>query len=224
MDKLYEIAKFYEENLDNRRFLLKAGKKGKILELNILFTSEQFKHLVGLHKLEDIPETKFGSRRIYRNILNGDLKYETIKSSKYYEQIEKRLEYFFGLKTTLFSNELMIKSLKGDFYKIIADFMLTKKDSKYGNAHLFLKNTEESIVLPVTYIIQEDNRYLENMPNKWKVLSVEEIVESDEIKEKNALKEKIEKRTNKQIEEVLKGEKLPFKSIHNHDGNDGHGV
>lgn len=55
-DKLYEAALFYEKQLNNRVFHLKAGRKGKIIEFDIVFRDEHFKHLIGFHKLIDLPE------------------------------------------------------------------------------------------------------------------------------------------------------------------------
>lgn len=69
----------------------------------------------------------------------------------------------------------MMKSLHGEFNFIKADFMLTNKNDDYGYAHLFLKEKATSITVPVTFIIHHDNSYLRNNPNKWTVLSVEEI-------------------------------------------------
>ena len=173
MDKLYEAAKFYKENLEGKKYLLRAVKKNNKLELHIAFGAENFKHLLGLHKLEDLRISKLSSNNGYMEILNGRTTFQDIKRSKYFNQISDRLENFSEIKTILSSKELMVKSLHGEFNFIKADFMLTQKNDKYGYAHLFLKGTD--FTMPVTFIIHHDNSYLRNNPNKWTVLFVEEI-------------------------------------------------
>ena len=70
MDKLFEAATFYKDYLLNRQFYIKAGKKGQILEFNIIFSAKEFKHLAGLHKLKDLPEVqKNKSEILLRQVL-----------------------------------------------------------------------------------------------------------------------------------------------------------
>lgn len=177
MEKLYDAALFYKENLLNRQFHLIAGKKGNIIELDIVFSAREFKHLTGLHKLTDLPEIKSSSSAVlFRQVLNGELTFETILRSEFLYLCEPRLDNFKDVKSALYDKELMIKSMKGEFNSIRADFMLTHKDESYGYAHLFLKKGErEEITVPVTFIVNSDNRYLQNNPNRWTVLSVEEV-------------------------------------------------
>ena len=174
-DSLYEAALYYKENLENKRFHLQAGKSGVLLEFDILFTDDHFKHLLGLHKLTDIAQVRASSSILYQRILNKEITQLEIKASLSYSFIEDRLKYFQELKAVLFSKNLMIKSLHGQFNTIVANFMLTKKDDSYGYAHLFLKEEEEGFTIPVTFFTREDNMYLRNNPNKWTVLSIEEI-------------------------------------------------
>lgn len=173
MDKLYDAAKFYRDNLAGRKFHLKAGKNQKEIEFDIVFGVENFKHLLGLNKLTDIQIGRVGSEAGYIQILNGQTTINDIKKSNFYKLIEPRIENFSLLKSVLYSKELMIKSLHGTFNLIRADFMLTEKNDKFGYAHLFLKGSE--VTVPVTYIINPDNYYLRNNPNKWTVLLIEEI-------------------------------------------------
>lgn len=175
-DLLYSATKFYRDNLNGKDFCLVAGKKGNTATFSISFRSEQFKHLLGLEKLKDIPELQARSSMVYNAILKKKISYSDIIKSKYYHQMENRLKHFQDLKTALYSKELMIRSLHGEFNLIKADFMLTKTDlSKYGYAHLFFKTDNEGISIPITYIIHPNNAYLQNNPNKWTVLSIEEV-------------------------------------------------
>ena len=173
MDKLYEAAEFYKENLAGRKFHLIAVKNKKTIEFDIVFGVENFKHLLGLNKLTDLQIGKVSSEAGFLQILGQKTTLKDIEKSQFYDLIAPRLDNFKDIKETLSSEELMVKSLHGEFNCIRADFMLTGKNEEYGYAHLFLKGTD--ITFPVTFIIHPDNSYLRNNPNKWNVLSVEEI-------------------------------------------------
>jgi hypothetical protein len=175
-DKLYKVAKFYSTNLEGKRFILRAGKKSQTIEFIIYFGVEHFKHLVGLNKLKDVRIGRLKSETGYFEILHKVTTYEDIKKSEYFYLIEQRINNFEDVHKALFGKELLIKSLHGTFNTIKADFMLTHKDCNYGYAHLFFKEDKSSISVPVTFIISETNTYLQNNPNKWTVLSVEEVV------------------------------------------------
>ncbi|MEG9430194.1 MAG: PBECR4 domain-containing protein [Christensenellaceae bacterium] len=176
MDKLYEIAKFYKENLENRTFCLKAGKSGVVREWNIQFTAEHFHHLAGLKKLTDIPKVQEKRNVVYSRILNKKITIGDIRKSQYYSEMEMRLLNFQEIADVLFSKELMIRSLHGNFNKIQADFMLTKTQTDKGEFfHLFFKERQDGISSPVTFVIHPNNSYIRNNPNKWTVLSIDEI-------------------------------------------------
>ena len=174
-DLLYEAALYYKQNFENKRFHLRAAKKGVLLEFDILFTDNHFKHLLGLHKLTDIAQVKPTSAILYQRILNKELSHSDIEFSLNYLLIEDRLKYFKELKSVLYSKQLMIKSLHGEFNTILADFMLTQQNTNYGYTHLFLKEEDKGFTIPVTFFTRKDNTYLRNNPNKWTVLSIEEI-------------------------------------------------
>lgn len=85
MDKLLQAAKFYRDNLVNRKFHLIAVKKGKFLELDISFEAENFKHLLGLQKLIDLPLMSRNSEIIYRQILHGKTTLSDIEKSDFFQ-------------------------------------------------------------------------------------------------------------------------------------------
>lgn len=175
-DELSKIAYFYKENFCGKKYHLKAGKRGQIIEFDIVFKEEHFVHLTGLHKLTDIPQIKKNNTSsVFRSILNGQLLFTTIQKSKYYKNIENRINCFYELRETVFTKELMVKSLDGYFNKIDADYMLTK-NKEIGYLHLFLKN-KTNYAIPITFIYNENDNYLRNKPNKWTILSVEEITD-----------------------------------------------
>lgn len=177
MDKLKGAAQFYNDNLINRKFRLKAGKNKQEIEFDIVFAASNFKHLIGLNKLTDLPIISESSSAVnFRQILNNELTYDYISQSKYFSEVEQRIEHFADLYKALNGKDLMLKSQHGSFNTIIADFMLTNKDDNYGYAHLFMRNDDrKGYTVPITYIINSDNAYLRTHAERWTVLSVEEV-------------------------------------------------
>ena len=94
IDKLQESARFYADNLEGRKFKLIAGKKGTLLELNIYFGAEHYKHLVGLHKLTDIEMSSQNAETLYQEILTGKTTIQDIKKSKKFKKVEDRISCF----------------------------------------------------------------------------------------------------------------------------------
>ena len=176
MDKLLEATQYYSDNLEGKKFLLRAGKKGQVLELKIFFGAEHFKHLMGLHKLKDLPVIqKSSSEILYKRILNNQITLADISKSEYFSEMSDRLGSFHQIKDTMFSPGLMLKSSDGTFKSISADFLLAKKNDTDEYVHLFLKNSHEGITVPVTFFERQDYEYFRLNSGRWTVLSVEEV-------------------------------------------------
>ena len=181
MDKLKSAAQFYNDNFLNRKFRLKAGKNKQEIEFDIVFAASNFKHLIGLNKLTDLPIISESSSAVnFRQILNNELTYDYITQSKYFSEVEQRIEHFADLYKALNGKDLLLKSQHGNFNTIIADFMLTNKNDNYGYAHLFMRNDDrKGYTVPITYIINPDNAYLRTHAERWTVLSVEEVQKTE---------------------------------------------
>ena len=173
-DKLFDAANHYFKEMEGKTFLLKAGKKGEILNLKIYFGAEHFKHLIGLQKLQDRPSVLRKSEIVYKEILDSKITFDKIKSSKYLHLMEDRLNCFEKIKEVLFNSKIMSKSKHGEYKSIKADFLLLKKDEQEGNIHLFLSNTKNGITIPCTFFTRQDEKYLKDTI-KWTVLNVSEI-------------------------------------------------
>ena len=125
MDKLFEITEYYRDNLINRAFNIIVGQKLKTMTISLKFSPMNFKHLLGLHKLTDIPFLSIKSESLYRAILNKQFSIDDVIKSKYYREIEFRINNITNIKTLLFSKELFFKSLHGEFGALIkADYLL----------------------------------------------------------------------------------------------------
>ncbi|MBR1747831.1 MAG: hypothetical protein IJ735_06460 [Clostridia bacterium] len=147
MDKLYESAKYYAENLEGKKFHLTAGKKGRLLEMDIVFDARNYKHLVGLQKLTDIPVMKYKSDVIYQRILNKQITFETISRSEFLNEMEDRLDVFNRIRDTLFTPTTLRQSSRGEFKTIKADFLLSKSDEnaeKFKN-DVFLETLKKRV-------------------------------------------------------------------------------
>ena len=111
MDKLFEIAQYYKDNLTNRTFDIIVEKKRKSMTISLRFSPMNFKHLLGLHKLNDIPFVSTKSESLYKAILNKQFSFDDI--IKIYSYILKYhsldLEYccnnFYKLDTYKYDND-----------------------------------------------------------------------------------------------------------------------
>ncbi len=212
-DILYQAAKFYADNLEGRKYLLIARKKGKEINLNINFGAEHFKHLAGLHKLKDLPISKRDSANIYREILDEKTTITDIQKSKFFSEAEKRLLNFTKVKDALYSPDLMLKSLKGYFLGITADYLLSKKDAvedtAVSYAHLFLRD-DEDIVIPVTFFTRNDDKYLRNNV-RWTVHSIEEVKRQESSNTENIKPLNVKK--NEKSGDAVEGQFLNYNSV-----------
>ena len=174
MDKLFEIALYYKNNLIKRVFDISVAKKKKSMKISLCFSPINFKHLLGLHKLTDIPSLSAKSESLYQSILNKQLLFDDIIKSKYYDEIENRISNIQNIKTLLFAKELFFKSLHGEFSTFIkADYLLAQK-FKEGYLYLFLVQ-EKKYAAPVSFFYDESDKYFRHNAINWKILFIEEI-------------------------------------------------
>lgn len=79
--------------LIGKKIELILGRKGKSEKIVILFQSCDFHHLVGLHKLKDIPVVlKRPAKQVFYNILNKRICIADINKSAFFDMIINRLE------------------------------------------------------------------------------------------------------------------------------------
>lgn len=174
MDKLFEIAQYYKDNLTNRTFDIIVEKKRKSMTISLRFSPMNFKHLLGLHKLNDIPFVSTKSESLYKAILNKQFSFDDIIKSRYYQEIEFRINNIRNIKTLLFSKELFFKSLHREFGALIkADYLLAQKVSD-GYLYLFLIQQNEYAV-PVSFFYDKSDKYFRQNATHWNILSIEEI-------------------------------------------------
>ncbi|WP_159649099.1 PBECR4 domain-containing protein [Erysipelothrix aquatica] len=120
-------------------------KKKSRRKLNIVFNDSEFFHLTGLHYLRDIKNSLNGKRsKIFEKLKNGEIDFDIIRNSAYYEDIESRVLLCLNLDKIL-TGPLEIYSYNKNaagFSKIKSDYIIKfKYDWKQG--YLFIVKRDE---------------------------------------------------------------------------------
>ena len=136
MDYLQICAKAFEKLLDIQYHII-LGRKGKLTELNILFEPKEFHHLIGLHKLRDLRLARENREKIFYEILAGKISMEDLKKSRYYSEIQKRLEPFYKIENIFDSNKVIFRynSKLQTFSLIEAEYLLS---TPYENTDIYI--------------------------------------------------------------------------------------
>lgn len=136
MDHLYACAKAFEHLLDFQYHII-IGRKGKSVELNILFDSTEFHHLIGLHKLHDLRIARENRDKVFQQILTGNISMNDLKKSQYFPNIQKRIEPFIQIENFLDSNKLIFRyNQKLQTFSLIeAEYLLS---TPYENTDIYI--------------------------------------------------------------------------------------
>lgn len=164
MDKLKECAIEFKKLFGKDYFYILEN--GKIIKL--YFASKHFHHLMGLHKLTDIPSLVTSPRNtptaIFKNIIKSKISYNTIIKSSFFNEINDRIDNFHYINKMVFEKVIIdfdnakVPSSKPS--KIKSDLILFQdKNSFYLN--LCLKNSTSSYI-PETFLVQCDDYYIKN--------------------------------------------------------------
>jgi len=108
MDKLKECAEAYA-NLLNYEYNISIGRKGKRIDICLIFSKEHFHHLIGLHYLTDRRNLKQNRTNIFDSILSDKLSFQEISSSSLFFYINSRLSLFPHIEDFFDSNGLVFK-------------------------------------------------------------------------------------------------------------------
>lgn len=136
MDYLQICAKAFEK-LRDVQYHIVLGRKGKLVNLNILFEPKEFHHLIGLHKLHDLRLARGNREKIFYEILAGKISMEDLKKSRYYSEIQKRLEPFYKIENIFDSNKVVFRynSKLQTFSLIEAEYLLS---TPYENTDIYI--------------------------------------------------------------------------------------
>ena len=144
MDTLQACAKAFENLLPIKYHIL-IGRKGKSVDLTVSFEAVEFHHLVGLHKLHDLRIARANREKVFSRILSGDITLEDVKRSRYFSNIQKRLEPFKALEMLFDKNDLIFRyNQKLQALSLIeAEYLLS---TPYGHTdiYIFLDQKEDA--------------------------------------------------------------------------------
>lgn len=194
MDKLLECAVAYK-NLFDVTYDLKIGSKNKLVELSLYFAKENFYHLIGLEKLNDIQKVRGNPNKIFDKIINGKISYSDISKSEFFGEIKSRLDYFPKLEKFLDDDYFTVAFNKQKSYSNISAkylFYLTDKDNYI---HYFISTKEnDKNYFGVTFFVRENNDYIIGQ-RKFKILykakkrnsKLEKILINKPIEQKGAV-------------------------------------
>lgn len=144
MDYLLACAKAFEHLLDIKYHIV-IGRKGKLAELNILFDPTEFHHLVGLHKLHDLHLARGNREKIFYQILAGNLSMDDLKKSRYFTEVQKRMEPFSQIENFLDSNKLIFRyNPKLQSFSLIEAKYLLSTPYESTDVYIFLDQHPES--------------------------------------------------------------------------------
>lgn len=126
MDKLFACAKAFE-SLISKEYRIVIAHKNKRVELRINFNAIDFHHLMGLGKLKDLRIHRENRTDVFNKIISGKITYDTIKRSKYIDEIQNRFEPLSHLEELLDSNYLTFRyrQQNNPSSMIIADYLLS---------------------------------------------------------------------------------------------------
>ena len=175
IDYLYEAAAFYKDHLLNKRFLITVSRKKEQRTLEILFLPQQFHHLIGLHKLTDLPFLSRNTGNIFREILERKSTYQDICKSVHVMEMQDRLVYHAEMLNVLKADSLFFRSMHGYFKGIFSDCVLTRSiDNEPVFSFLFLKQNSQ-VYCPCSFFTRSEQREYTKDGTRWEIISVVEI-------------------------------------------------
>lgn len=175
MDLLQASAIAFQE-LTGSDYVITARKKDHTIRVSVFFETGQFFHLIGLSKLRDLPVLNNRNKgNVFQRILNGEITYDTVRKSTFFESIRDRIYYFSELETLL-NNEIILKFNQNKAHSLIHATMLLYRKQEDIYLHLFLtpKNSQNDILIPCSFFPRSDNKYILHQ-EVYKVILIERI-------------------------------------------------
>ena len=182
-DILYQTAKFYKEKLSSRHYEIKIQKANREEQIEIRFFPESFYHLVGLHKLKDIPQVQRSARKVFQEILSGKITSNDIVRSQYFTEMEDRLQHHEEIFNIFSIRSIFFKALHKRFKGVTADCVICGEipDSKLYS-FLFFIHSRESFLNPVSFFTRNENKEYTKDGVRWKVVSVADVTPSPNVR------------------------------------------
>lgn len=143
MDLILETADNFKK-LFNVRYDFILGIKDKCFNISIIFRAIDFHHLAGFQYISDISQLKACREKIYFKICTDTNFRNEIYNSKFYNQIEERLNLLKNIELFFDEDNILFKySNKRNIYsKIDADFLIQSKGNTYDTIYIFGSYTD----------------------------------------------------------------------------------
>lgn len=172
MDKLKECASEFQK-LFNKDYYFTL-ENGKVIKL--YFASKHFHHLVGLHKLKDIPSVVDSKNNtptsIFKNIMKDKIKYDTVSKSVFFNEIKDRIDNFHYINSMVFEKIVInFDNSKTPLNpsKIRSDIILYQDKGDYYLNLCLINGT--SSYNPESFLVQHDDYYIKGQD----ILNIKEI-------------------------------------------------
>lgn len=207
MDKLQTCAMAFRKLLDYEYRCI-VGKKGKTQEFVLAFRKQDFHHLAGLHKLEDIEEVRGNRERIFKDIVDGRITDETVDKSVYLHAMRNRIFYLTELENFMDSNNIIFTydKMKNPMSKIEAAFLL-ENDIYATTVYFFIdQDTDSHKMIGRSFFAKEKMDYTINQSRmtllfkeKINTITKKSIVQLDKL---TPIKEKLSEAKQKLAQRV----------------------
>lgn len=163
MDILKQAAFAYRKLLD-KEYVITVGKNNVKRSYIVQFTTNEFKHICGLHKLKDMNDVyRSSSNALFHKILHSEITIGDIQKAEAFSKIEARLknaaylEEYFDKFTVIYD----WNQEKSKFSNIDADLMIPIHSAMLSNleTYIFLKNSGRKETLSLSDYIVENPEF-----------------------------------------------------------------
>lgn len=188
IDPLILAAKSYEKLLGKDFIITIDTKDGNTKTFQVQFKKDNFYHLIGFHYLTDLPQLdtrRNKKNRIFNNVLQGNITYNSIKSSVHFDnKIDDRVSYFHNIDKLLLEKVILDFDASNVSLKtnLKCDYMFFKDENgKYMHLSLAQNKTH----YPESFFVRDDNLYIKDQ-DVFDIVSIEEMEKHKVKKPKKA--------------------------------------
>lgn len=144
MDLLLETAENFKKLFDIEYDIL-LGKKGKEVNVVLIFRDIDFHHLAGLQFIEDMPDLKRSRDKVFADLCKDSFLREKIYRSVFYSKIEDRIKALNRLEDMLDNDKLIFSYDYGinKASKIKADLLIQSSDGRQMTTYIFSEKIEK---------------------------------------------------------------------------------
>lgn len=188
IDPLILAAKSYEKLLDKDFIITIDTKDGNTKTIQVQFKKDNFYHLIGFHYLTDLPQLdtrRNKKNRIFNNVLQGNITYDSIKNSVHFDnKIDDRVSYFHNIDKLLLEKIILdFDSLNVSLRTTLkCDYMFFKDEN---GKYMHLSLAQDKIYYPESFFVREDNIYIKDQ-DVFDIVSIEEVQKNKTKKPKKA--------------------------------------